>query len=79
MNLIFQVINAVGDRDEVGVDAASSGRIPVFIGSGIDPDNLVDFRSANGFIIGSYFKEGGNWRNRIQESRVEKLLKAVRG
>ena len=71
-----QVVNAVGDRDDG--PTTDDDRIPVLIGSGVDPGNVADFRTANGFIVGSYFKENGNWKNRIEESRVEKLLKAVR-
>lgn len=51
--------------------------LPVLIGSGIDPENVADFRQANAFIVGSYFKEGGNWKNQIEEKRVQKLLEAV--
>ncbi len=51
--------------------------LPVLIGSGIDPENVSDFKHANAFIVGSYFKEAGRWQNPIDERRVEKLLKAV--
>jgi hypothetical protein len=66
-----QVLDAVQDRDP------EAEGLPVLIGSGIDPDNVSDFKRANAFIVGSYFKEGGRWQNRIDEHRVEKLLKAV--
>ncbi len=51
--------------------------LPVLIGSGIDPENVSDFKRANAFIVGSYFKEDGRWQNPIDEKRVKKLLKAV--
>jgi hypothetical protein len=57
--------------------AHDTDRIPVLIGSGIDPGNVTDFKLANGFIVGSYFKVDGKWQNRIDENRVEKLLKSV--
>ena len=51
--------------------------LPVLIGSGIDPENVSDFKRANAFIVGSYFKEDGRWQNPIDKKRVEKLLRAV--
>lgn len=53
-------------------------RLPVMLGSGIDADNITDFyQEADGFIIGSYFKQGGHWANAVDARRVEKLMKAV--
>jgi len=70
-----QVVESVGDSDQDR--SADDDRIPVLIGSGIDPDNVSDFKLANGFIVGSYFKEGGKWQNRIDERRIEKLVRSV--
>lgn len=40
--------------------AKGATRLPVLLGSGITPDNLARYwEAADGFIIGSYFKEGG--------------------
>ena len=53
-------------------------KIPVLIGSGITAENLGKYwNSADGFIVGSYFKENGFWENEISEKRVEKLMKQV--
>ena len=70
-----QVVDSVGDRDPDRT--GDNERIPVLIGSGIDPDNVSDFKLANGFIVGSYFKEGGKWQNKIDERRIENLLESV--
>jgi len=58
------------------LDSVHEG-LPVLIGSGINPENVSDFKRANAFIVGSYFKEDGRWQNPIDEKRVKKLLKAV--
>ncbi len=45
---------------------AQSSNLPVFIGSGVTKDNLEKyFDYANGFIVGSYFKKDGLWKNDI--------------
>ena len=48
--------------------------VPVLIGSGVGPDNLPSLARADGFIVGSYFKENGHANNSIDEKRVDKLL-----
>ncbi len=53
-----------------------SVKIPVMAGSGITPDNLVFFSHVDAFIVGSYFKKDGNWKNDIEKSRVENMIKA---
>jgi len=51
---------------------------PVLIGSGITDININQYwNSADGFIIGSYFKQDGYWANEIDPQRVEKLMKSV--
>lgn len=53
-------------------------RLPVMLGSGIDVDNIEGFyQKADGFIIGSYFKQDGHWANAVDARRVEKLMEAV--
>ncbi|MFH0733525.1 MAG: BtpA/SgcQ family protein [bacterium] len=51
--------------------------IPVLAGSGINATNIYDYKDyCDAFIIGSYFKEAGNWQNPIDPERVKKFLKA---
>lgn len=62
------------DVDEVKAHC----RLPVLLGSGIDAENIAEFYSAaDGFIIGSYFKANGDWKNSVDPMRVGKLMEAV--
>lgn len=60
-------------------EAKSHCRLPVLLGSGVGPENVAEFYdAADGFIVGSYFKEGGFWANTVERARVERLVGAVR-
>lgn len=60
-------------------EAKSHCRIPVLLGSGVTPENVAEFYdAADGFIVGSYFKERGLWSNAVEIARVRRLLEAVR-
>jgi membrane complex biogenesis BtpA family protein len=49
---------------------------PIFIGSGIDPDNIENYIDlADGFIIGTYFNRGGKIGNSVSKDRVVKFVK----
>jgi hypothetical protein len=51
----------------------------VLLGSGVTPENVAEFfEAADGFIVGSYFKEGGLWSNTVEPARVSRLTGAVR-
>jgi membrane complex biogenesis BtpA family protein len=61
-------------------EAGSHCRIPVLLGSGVSPENVAEFyAAADGFIVGTYFKEGGRWSNTVESARVGRLVEAVRG
>ena len=50
--------------------------IPVLIGSGITLENINKYlKDADGFILGSYFKEDGKWYNPVSSDRVSKFVK----
>ncbi len=50
--------------------------IPVMIGSGITADNLKDYwRHADAFIIGSWLKEDGFWKNPLNEDRLRRIIR----
>jgi len=53
--------------------------LPVAIGSGLDPSNAADYAAADLFIVGSWIKEGGDWRNPPDADRVRRFVKAVHG
>ncbi len=57
-------------------EAAHAG-LPVYVGSGITDENLSDFAPhCKGVIVGSWLKEGGNWRRPVDLGRV-KALRAI--
>ena len=52
--------------------------MPILIGSGVTKENVVDLmRYADGMIVGSYFKEGNNWKNNIDQKKVIDFVKTV--
>jgi membrane complex biogenesis BtpA family protein len=60
--------------------AASSSNLPVLIGSGTTPDNLGRYLAhAGGFIVGSYFKEGGKAAGAVSAERVRQLAALIPG
>lgn len=43
------------------------------------PENVAEFYdAADGFIVGSYFKERGLWSKTVEPARVERMVEAVR-
>ena len=53
--------------------------LPVFVGSGIDINNIEEYiKIADGFIVGSYFKDDGFWKNNINKKRVSEFMDKVR-
>jgi len=65
------------DPDEVAAVAGAVG-IPVFVGSGLSPENLPRFAAAHGFIVGSSVKQGGLWSNALDPARVKAIAGAFR-
>uniref|UniRef100_A0A0N4Z616 BtpA family membrane complex biogenesis protein n=1 Tax=Parastrongyloides trichosuri TaxID=131310 RepID=A0A0N4Z616_PARTI len=53
-------------------------KLPVLIGSGVTIENMVKYKDANGFIIGTHFKENGDWRNKLSRERITNFVKALR-
>lgn len=52
-------------------------RLPVFLGSGVTAANLASyFAAADGFIVGSEFKQGGHWARAVAAKRTEKFMAA---
>lgn len=51
--------------------------VPVLIGSGITPNNLHMFPRADGFIVGSYFKQDGKADNYIVADKIKELMTSV--
>ncbi|MCB0619256.1 MAG: BtpA/SgcQ family protein [Saprospiraceae bacterium] len=52
--------------------------LPILIGSGVSPGNAAEFAPyCNGFIVGSWCKEGGHWANPLDPVRVRQLAAAI--
>lgn len=62
------------DLDELR-QLTGESQIPVLIGSGITADNLPGYYPyADGFIVGSWLKQNGNWELPPDQERIEQLL-----
>ncbi|NQV14212.1 BtpA/SgcQ family protein [bacterium] len=57
----------------------TSAQSPVLVGSGVTPDGLSErWDMADAFIVGSYFKRDGDWRNDPDPQRLESLVQSRR-
>jgi hypothetical protein len=63
------------DPGEVASVAGAVG-IPTLVGSGITPDNLARYPTADAFIVGSSVKRDGLWSNPLEPPRLEALMRA---
>jgi hypothetical protein len=60
-------------------EVRSAVHVPVYVGSGVTPDNLAAlWPHADAFIVGSYLKRDGLWSNPLDADRIEALIAAVR-
>jgi uncharacterized protein len=50
--------------------------IPVLVGSGVTPDNVNCFQSADALIVGSFVKRDGIWSNPLDDARVQAIARA---
>lgn len=49
--------------------------LPVYLGSGVTAANLKSFfAAADGFIVGSEFKQGGHWARAVDPARVKRFM-----
>jgi membrane complex biogenesis BtpA family protein len=54
-------------------------KLPVYLGSGVTAANLKQFfGAADGFIVGSEFKVGGQWSRAVDARRVAQFMAAHR-
>lgn len=50
-------------------------KLPLLIGSGINADNINNYVGfADGFIVGSFFKKDGKWKNPPDKIRIKNLI-----
>jgi uncharacterized protein len=60
-------------------EARANSSLPVIIGSGVDAGNIGQFLPvADGFIVGSCFKQGGRWDRPVDAGRVRAFMKRAR-
>jgi uncharacterized protein len=60
------------------VIAAKSTTLPVLVGSGITANNVEAYwEHADAFIVGSYFKKRGDWKNEVDEARVINFMNQI--
>lgn len=53
--------------------------LPIYIGSGITQDNVLQFNEISDYlIVGSHFKKNGQWKGDLDRTRIEEFMKLVR-
>jgi uncharacterized protein len=64
---------------ELLAEAREATKLSVLLGSGATANNLSAFFAvADGFIVGSHFKQGGHWSRRVDKKRVRDFMTAYR-
>ena len=48
-------------------------RLLVYLCSGVTEMNLAEYGAADGFIVGSHFKQAGHWSRAVDAKRVEEF------
>lgn len=68
------------DLDKVRQARRLAGDRPILLGSGTDEQNIAAFlQIADGVIVGSSIKEGGEIANPVDRERVRRFVRASRG
>ena len=58
--------------------AKSATKLPVLIGSGMTAQNIPDYLpSADGFIVGSYFRKDGKFLEKLEPFRLQAFMKVI--
>ncbi|XP_021699958.1 uncharacterized protein F13E9.13, mitochondrial isoform X2 [Aedes aegypti] len=78
------IITGASTGCEANVDDVESlvgeTELPLIIGSGITAENLNKYWNiADAAIVGSHFKENGNWRGALSEVKVQAFMNKVNG
>lgn len=75
--LTGQATGSPADEDELN-SLFGRTKLPIVIGSGVTLDNVETyFPKSNALIIGSYFKEGGQWQFPLSEQRVVEFMERI--
>lgn len=59
-------------------EAAQACSLPVWVGSGINLENIGRYSHAHGLIVGSWIKQDGDWRKPVDSDRATRLVSAFR-
>ena len=66
------------DLGKLQIVKAAAGDTPVFLGSGVTAKSIASFHPhADGFIVGTAFKEGGDFAKPVDVQRVKDLIAAL--
>lgn len=57
---------------------AEHSQVPLLVGSGITAENLSQFASADGWIVGSSVKRGGHWDGPLDPVQLSRMVDAFR-
>jgi len=57
-------------------DVRTATRLPVLVGSGLTATNLADYSKADGFIVGSSLKQGGQWSQPLDPAALRAMVAA---
>ncbi len=61
--------------EDIQAVANVAGEVPVFVGSGINAENVHEYSPlAYGFIVGTYIKKDGKLENPVDPARVRELV-----
>lgn len=78
------IVSGAGTGKPINHNALSevveaAGQTPVVLGSGVNSDNICDFKSQVwGFIVGTSLKKDGVVSNTVDVGRVKELIKALK-
>jgi membrane complex biogenesis BtpA family protein len=68
------------DREQLGRVRQHAGDVPVLAGSGVTLENVAGLvPDADGFIVGSWFKQEGQVERPVDEDRVRKFMAVLSG
>ena len=67
---------AKADADAVDTLSGAALGVPVYVGSGVTPDNAAAYRRARGAIVGTWLKRDGDVRNLVDPVRVREMVAA---
>lgn len=78
------IVTGVATGREASLDDLHAVRdasaLPLLVGSGVTPENARSMLGvADGVIVGSWLKQGGQWSRPIDRDRAERFVRAARG